>query len=148
MLSSHRALPPHRVPRVPVYLSWGHHCATRCIFVQTPGVVPGDVICKVEVRKHRTFKRRGNDLHMKMTITLKEALLGFSRTIPHMDGHVVTLTEDGVTKPGQVFRIFEEGMPVHNFPSQRGALFIAITVEMPVSLSAKDKALVESITGF
>ena len=40
-----------------------------------PGQIPGDVHVVLKERKHHTFRREGNDLHMTMKLTLKEALL-------------------------------------------------------------------------
>lgn len=44
--------------------------------------------------------RQGNDLHYRATISLLEALTGSVLKIKHLDGHIVTVTRDTVTKPG------------------------------------------------
>lgn len=63
---------------------------------------------------HKLFERKGDDLKMRMTINLKEALLGFKRTIKHLDDHEVTIDrEDKITKPGLMERFKGEGMPVY-----------------------------------
>ena len=69
---------------------------------QTPGKIPGNVIVKLKAAKHAVFKRVGDDLHMSMTISLRDALLGFSRTIRHLDGHDVTISSDRISSHGQV----------------------------------------------
>ena len=46
-------------------------------------------------------------------MSLSEALLGFERNLTHMDGRTVTIRRDGVTQPGFVSVIDNEGMPVH-----------------------------------
>lgn len=102
---------------------------------QSPGQVPGDVLMKIKQKRHRLFTRDGNDLHMALTISLKEALLGFSKTITHLDGHQVEIANKKITKPEQVKRLKGEGMPVHNFPSDFGDLLVRITVQMPASLT-------------
>merc|ERR1711871_1332387 len=56
---------------------------------QRPGQIPGDVIMRLRQKKHRIFTRSGNDLKMEMTISLRDALLGFSRTVTHMDDPIV-----------------------------------------------------------
>lgn len=45
---------------------------------------------------------------------------------------------------GEVIRIEGEGMPQHNFPSQKGDLFVTITVVMPTSLSNKQKEMIQN----
>merc|ERR1719203_771379 len=54
---------------------------------QRPGMLPGSVIMNLKQAKHRKSERRGDDLHMKMQVNLREALLGWSQTIRHLDGH-------------------------------------------------------------
>jgi len=62
---------------------------------------------------HAVFERKGNDLKIRQKITLKEALLGFTREIKHLDGHFVFVDRtDKVTKPGLMERFKGEGMPV------------------------------------
>merc|ERR1719271_1463763 len=78
---------------------------------QKPKQIPGDVMFKLKQTKHKTFTRRGNDLTMKMTISLRQALLGFEKTIKHLDGHEVKIRRDGVTMPNAVMKVSGEGMP-------------------------------------
>jgi len=62
---------------------------------------------------HLVFERKEKDLKIKLEISLEEALLGFKRTITHLDGHKVEVNrENQVTKPGLMIRIKKEGMPV------------------------------------
>ncbi len=54
------------------------------------GVTPGNVVFKLrEQGNHPRFRREGNDLHHTMHITLKEALLGFRKSVLHLDGRMV-----------------------------------------------------------
>jgi len=114
---------------------------------QKPGQVPGDVIVIVKQRQHSKFERRGANLHYKMQITLKEALTGFSRKIKHLDDHEVEISTDslssvlsnGIVKPGQTVVIKEEGMPVHEVPSQFGDLHVTFEVIFPHTLSNEQK---------
>lgn len=112
---------------------------------QSPGQVPGDVIMKLKQKRHPTFTREKNDLHMSMTITLKEALLGFSKTINHLDDHKVIISQKKITKPGFVKRVKGEGMPVHNFPSDFGDLHVKFTVQMPTSLTEEQAKAIETL---
>ena len=107
------------------------------------GQIPGDVLVKLKQKPDPQFRRRGNDLHTEMTISLKDALLGFSKTLRHLDDHEVVIENRGITTPRQVFKIAEEGMPVHNFPSQSGDLYVMVHVAMPESLTAEQRAIVE-----
>jgi len=113
---------------------------------QKPGHVPGDVIYKIKQKKNKEFERKLNDLHMKMKISLKEALLGFSRKIKHLDDHYVEFSTTDVTFPEQVYAIEGEGMPLRDDSSSFGKLYIKIEIEFPTKLSAKQKELVNQLS--
>lgn len=49
----------------------------------------GRVVFKVETVNHPTFERVKDNLKTTVKITLKEALLGFDKSITHLDGHKV-----------------------------------------------------------
>ena len=53
---------------------------------QVPDMVRGDLIFTVKQLKHHSFKRVGNNLYSDLEISLKESLLGFSKSIRHLDG--------------------------------------------------------------
>lgn len=112
---------------------------------QSPGQLPGDVIVQLKMRKHQKFNRQGNDLHMTIKISLKEALLGFKRKISHLDGHAVELEVQQPSVAYQVFRIENEGMPHKDDPTLFGHLFVKVEVAMPKRLSSDQKALVEKL---
>ena len=111
---------------------------------QRPAYIPGDVIMVLKQKRHKTFRRDGNDLHMDMDITLREALVGFTKTIQHLDGHDVEITSNGrVTRPFSVMHLKDEGMPHHGFPSQKGVLHVKFKVIFPGELSDEQKKFVE-----
>jgi len=66
-----------------------------------------------------------------MTITLLQALIGFSKTFKHLDGHEVVISRDGVTKPGLQIVVAGEGMPHHGFATQKGELYVTFVVQFP-----------------
>lgn len=112
---------------------------------QTPGMIPGDIVMSLKQKKHARFERTGNDLRTSLRISLKEALLGFERTIPHLDDHTVVLSRDSPTVPSTVHRITGEGMPLHNTPSEKGDMFVKLEVDFPATLSAAQKEAVAEI---
>lgn len=112
---------------------------------QRPGMIPGDVVIKLAVDKNKRFERRGDDLHMKTSITLREALLGFKKILKHMDGHTVEIETQGVTKPLQVIRIKDEGMPLRDDPQSFGNLYLKVEVVFPKKLNAEQKKMVDEM---
>lgn len=67
----------------------GHEVRFKGASEQSPGQVPGDVIVSLRMKSHPIFTRKGNDLHMTMEISLKEALTGFTRTVKQLDGKML-----------------------------------------------------------
>ena len=39
--------------------------------------------------RHAIFERRGDDLYTNLTVSLRDALVGFTMDITHLDGHKV-----------------------------------------------------------
>ena len=44
---------------------------------EKPGVEPGDVVIVIMEKEHHLFQRKGNELIVKLNISLSEALTGF-----------------------------------------------------------------------
>jgi len=87
----------------------------------------------LRVTPHATIHRAGSDLVTSVSVTLSEALLGFSRVvITHLDGRGLSVTR----KPGEVLSTGDtvvvkgEGMPVYKGKG-KGDLYINFEVEMP-----------------
>jgi len=77
---------------------------------QRPGKFPGDVHIILKQKDHDFFTRNGNDLSITQDISLKESLVGFQKTITHLDGSQVLLSSKGVTRPFQTRTMKNEGM--------------------------------------
>ena len=71
--------------------------------------------------------------------TSNQALLGFTRTIRHLDGHSVTIANAGVSQPHQVLTLKDEGMPTHNMPSEFGSLRVELVFNLPSKLSPAER---------
>lgn len=123
----------------------GHTIKFAMMAEQRPGIVPGDVIFTVKTKKHKQFERKGKNLWITERLSVKEALLGFKRTVNHLDGHQVTFEREGVTRPEFVMKIQGEGMPVHNVPAEYGSLFVKFVVDYPKTLTSKQKDLVAQV---
>lgn len=106
----------------------------------------GDLIFVLRVLPDPVFKRLKNDLKLEMTISLLDALVGFKRELKHLDGHMVTVENKGITSPGQVMKIAKEGMPVYE-TGKKGDLYITFIISFPTSLSDGEKKQVQSLFG-
>jgi len=112
---------------------------------QTPDTIPGDVVIVLKTQKHARFNRRGDDLHMDMTISLRDALLGFTRHVQQLDGRMLKVERKAVTQPEHVEKVVGEGMPVHNFPSEKGNLYIKFSIDFPKSLTKEQEDAIRKL---
>ena len=86
---------------------------------------------------------------MTKTITLVEALTGFSFTLKHLDGssHIIKSEPGQVVKPGDIRTVEDLGMPIMQTPYKFGNLFIHLEVEFPrtIELGAGHKELLAAV---
>ncbi|XP_056632006.1 dnaJ homolog shv [Diorhabda sublineata] len=107
---------------------------------------PGDLILKIKTQPHQMFERREDDLYTNVTISLQDALTGFTMEITHLDGHKVSVVRDKITWPGARIRKKGEGMPNYENNNLHGTLYITFDVEFPKQeLTAEDKEALRKI---
>ena len=99
----------------------------------------GDLVITVSVKSHEIFTRGGNDLYAESKISLKDALIGFTKIlINHLDGHPVKIEvpRGCILKPGSVVKVPNEGLPLEqSFGKVNGDLYILLHIEFPEKLS-------------
>ncbi|ORY27317.1 hypothetical protein BCR39DRAFT_538313 [Naematelia encephala] len=105
----------------------------------------GDVIVRVRSRRlegQAVWARKESGLIGRVTLSVAEALLGFDRTLTHLDGRTIALGRRGTTQPGEVEVIEGEGMPAFGDVLQ-GDMYIEYSVVLPteVSESSRQKLL-------
>ncbi|KAG5354558.1 DnaJ protein-like protein xdj1 [Yarrowia sp. B02] len=99
-----------------------------------PGMKPGDIIAHIKQEKHAVFTREGQDLHAECSISLGEALSGFSKIMfTQLDGRGLRITSPpgNVIKPGDILKIPNEGMPSKS--GKFGSLYVKVNIEFPDS---------------
>jgi len=102
---------------------------------EEPGIEAGDVIIILREAEHDIFQRKGNELVMKMKISLNESLTGFTRSITTLDKREIAIT----AVPGEFVQhegvkvAAGEGMPIYRNPFEKGNLVITFEVEYPAA---------------
>lgn len=107
------------------------------------GGAAGDLYVEVRVRKHRLFRRKGNDLHCDVPISFAMAALGGTVEIPTLDGHV-NLKIPPETQTGVSLRLRGKGVRSVR-DSSLGDMICTMVVETPVSLNAEQRRLLEEL---
>jgi molecular chaperone DnaJ/curved DNA-binding protein len=104
------------------------------------GAPPGDLFLVVTIKPHPLFERDGDDLRVKVATPLYTAVLGGEVTVPTPKGTQLALKVPPETANGQRMRLTGQGMPRLN-GSGRGDLYAEINVQLPRSLSEKEREL-------
>jgi DnaJ-class molecular chaperone len=88
---------------------------------------PGDALVEIEVRPHRVFTRKGDDIHVDLPISLSEAVLGGRVRVPTPAGSV-TMTLPKWSNTGTVLRLKGKGVPRID---GKGDEFVTLKVMLP-----------------
>jgi DnaJ-class molecular chaperone len=92
------------------------------------GGVPGDILLTVRVAPHPYFHRKGNNLEVKLPITLQEAVEGAKVDLPTPDG-IISLTIPPKSSSGRRLRVRGLGFPLRD--GSRGDLFAEVQIVLP-----------------
>ncbi|KAK1863204.1 hypothetical protein I4F81_005765 [Pyropia yezoensis] len=111
---------------------------------ELPGHATGSLEFELDAAPHPTFRREGDDLHVRMPLSLAEALVGVDRTVTQLDGRSVAVKLSGVTRPLQTHRVAGEGMPRADSDGA-GDMVVTFWVEFPQRLTdAQRKVVVDT----
>jgi molecular chaperone DnaJ len=101
----------------------------------------GDLYVVIHIKPHAVFQRDHNDLHCEMPISFTIAALGGEIEIPTLDGYA-KIKVPAETQTGKVFRLRGKGIKGVRSSTQ-GDLMCHVVVETPVSLTARQKELLQ-----
>jgi molecular chaperone DnaJ len=102
----------------------------------------GDLHVVVRVQKHELFTREDDHLVLRMPISFGQAALGATLHIPTLEDEQELTIKPG-TQHGELFRVKGAGLP--NLRSgRRGDLIVAVLLEVPKKLNAKQKDLLRA----
>lgn len=112
---------------------------------------PGDLIVRIWVKEHPSFRKEGLNLVMELPVKLTTALAGGAVMIDTLDGPIELKIPAG-TSHGEILRIRGKGVPYETrgvftsaSKSKRGDLLVVTRVSMPRKLSKKAERLIEEL---
>jgi len=95
----------------------------------TMGAAAGDLYITIRVEEHPLFSREGDDVMVKVPVSVSEAGLGAKIEVPTVDGRALLKIPQG-TQTGQKFRLREKG--VYNArKNTRGDQIVEIVIQAP-----------------
>lgn len=102
----------------------------------------GDILIRVEVAPHPTFRRQGKRLEVTVPITLGEALRGGKIDVPTPHGTITLTIPPGVSS-GRKLRV--KGHGVRPASGEPGDLFAELQIVLPPTLSEEDREQMAAI---
>ncbi len=111
----------------------------------TRGGATGDLYVFIEVRPHKIFERRGNDIYMEFPVTFVQATLGAEVQVPTLEGNATLKIPEG-TQTHTVLRLRGQGIPYLR-GSGRGDQHIRVIVVTPTKLSEEQKQVLRQFDG-
>ena len=90
----------------------------------------GDLYLIVRTGEHPVFGRSGDDIQVKVPVTVAEASLGAKVEVPTIDGRAQLKIPPG-TQSGQKLRMRERGVESASHPGQRGDQIVTVEVVVP-----------------
>jgi molecular chaperone DnaJ len=107
------------------------------------GAPAGDLYVVINVKPHEHFVREGDDLLLEIGIPFTLATLGGSMDVPTLKGKAALKIPAG-TQSGTLFRL--RGAGIRNLRSgQPGDEMVRVHIEVPTSLSSKQRELLEQL---
>lgn len=103
----------------------------------------GDLFVQVRVRPERGIERDGDDLHTAVELTMTQAALGASLSVPGPGGELEVEIPAG-TQPGDVQVLRGQGMPSVE-GRRHGNFHVHARVHIPRKLDDEQRALVERL---
>lgn len=103
------------------------------------GGQPGDLYVKVRVKPHPVFSIDGDDIRIRVPVTVAEAVLGATIKVPTPDGETVKLKVAAGTPNGRVLRVKNQGV---KRGSKQGDLLVTLEVAIPAHVGERAAELI------
>jgi molecular chaperone DnaJ len=110
----------------------------------TGGMPPGDLYITLRVEDHPFFRRDGDNIEIRVPVTVWEAGLGTKIEVPTIDGFKTLKIPPG-TQNGQRFRMREKGVP-NSRTGQRGDQFVEVVLVAPDIHDERVKQLLRELS--
>jgi len=103
----------------------------------------GNFFLEIQVRPHKFFRRRQDDVLLNISINVAQAALGADIEVPTLDGPAKLIIPSG-TQPGKVFTLKTKGVP-HLRANGRGDEIVMVDINIPAKLNPDQRHLFEQL---
>lgn len=107
------------------------------------GGPPGDLFVMVRSAQDGRFTRAGADLWREETLSIPDAVLGTTLSVPTLEADASVTVPPG-TQPDSVLRLRGKGLPRYG-EKGRGDLYLRVKVHVPEHLSGKERELYDKL---
>jgi molecular chaperone DnaJ len=108
------------------------------------GGPPGNLYVLIHVTPHEQLRRDGTELFYELPISMAQAALGTTVTVPTADGEERIDVKPG-TQPGSEIRLRGRGVPHLRRSGVRGDLHVLVDVRVPTKLTRKQRQLLRQL---
>ena len=107
------------------------------------GAPPGDLYITVRFEPHPFFHREGDNIEIRIPVTVTEASLGTKIEVPTIDGRALLKIPPG-TKAGQKFRMREKGV-LNSRKDARGDQIVEVVIQPPAVRDERTKEILREL---
>ena len=105
----------------------------------------GSLVVEISVTPHKLFKRNGADVMVEYPLSVAEASLGTTITVPTLSGKPEELKIPEGTQNGTMFKIKGKGIKKLRSRNDYGDMYVKVMVEVPKSLTREQKELLRKL---
>ncbi|HWE11291.1 MAG TPA: DnaJ C-terminal domain-containing protein [Solirubrobacteraceae bacterium] len=104
---------------------------------------PGELILRIRLRPHPTFRVEGGDLYTDLPVAPWEAALGAEVPVPTLDGTARVKVPAG-SSCGRRLRLRGQGLP-GNAEASPGDLYAIVQIQVPKRLTSRERGLFQKL---
>ncbi|KAI7905106.1 uncharacterized protein BX663DRAFT_501744 [Cokeromyces recurvatus] len=132
-----------------VHIQPGSKQGTKLYFPGEGDALPSgqnqDIEFEIQEKPHEIFTRKGDHLYTTLQISLLEALTGFEKSIPKLDGSSYLIKiQNRIIQTGQKEIIHGEGMP-NMLTGKKGDMIVQFQVQFPETLTEEQCRTLKSV---
>jgi molecular chaperone DnaJ len=109
----------------------------------TLGAPAGDLYITTRVEPHPFFRREGDNIEIKVPVTVTEAALGAKIEVPTIDGRTLLKVPPGTTN-GQKFRLREKGV-FNARKNARGDQIVEVSLQAPKANDERTREILREL---